>query len=247
MNVDLYHFEPNANGGKPIMALHEKGIAFTSHWVDLLQFEQHSPAYLQINPKGQVPTLVHNGIVITESTPMCEYIDDAFDGPPLRPAAPLERWRMRVWMRFADEYLGPSLSMTAWKRFIGPMMRLRNPDSLKAAVAAIPTEERRIAWSTTIYDGFTEEQITESMRRLAVSAARLEEALVQSPWLAGNSYSLADIVVFNMAAALPHIVSAHASATQTPRLLDWIKRVGDRPAIKAALALSRNSLRPLRG
>jgi glutathione S-transferase len=85
------------------------------------------------------------------------------------------------------------------------------------------------------------------MRRLAVSAARLEEALVQSPWLAGNSYSLADIVVFNMAAALPHIVPAHASPTQTPRLLDWIKRVGNRPAVKAALALSRNSLRPLRG
>jgi glutathione S-transferase len=136
--------------------------------------------------------------------------------------------------------------MTAWKRFIGPMMRKRDPAALNTAVAAIPTEERRIAWSTTIQDSFTEEQIAESMRRLSVSVARLERALGQSAWLAGGQYSLADIIVFNMAAALPRVVPADANPAQTPRLLEWIQRIGERPAIQAALALSRNSLRPLR-
>jgi glutathione S-transferase/GST-like protein len=246
MTVDLYHFEPNANGGRPIMALNEKGVPFNSHWIDLLNFQQHSPEYLKINPKGQVPTLVHDGVVITESTPMGEYIDEAFEGPPLRPPLPIERWRMRVWSRFADEYLGPSLSMTAWSRFIGPMMRARDPAALDRALEAIPTPERRIAWSTTIRDSFTPAQLAESMRRLGVAAERLEEALQAHPWLAGSTYSLADINVFNMAAALPRVTPDLANPQRTPRLLEWIHRIEERPAIKAALAFSRNSLRPLK-
>jgi glutathione S-transferase/GST-like protein len=246
MTVDLYHFEPNANGGKPIMALNEKGVPFTSHWIDLLHFQQHSAEYLKINPKGQVPTLVHDGIVITESTPMTEYIDEAFDGPPLRPQSPHERWRMRVWSRFADEYLGPSLSMTAWSRFIGPMMRQRDPNELKRALDAIPTAERRTAWTTTIQNSFTPAQLAESMRRIGAAANKLEEALREHPWLAGPTYSLADINVFNMAAALPRLMPDLANATRTPRLVEWIHRIEERPAIKAALALSRNSLRPVK-
>jgi len=246
MTVELYHFEPNANGGKPIMTLNEKGVPFRSHWVDLLNFQQHSADYLRVNPKGQVPTLVHAGVIITESTPMGEYIDEAFEGPPLRPEAPAERWRMRTWSRFADEYLGPSLSMTAWSRFIGPMMRQRDPAQLERALEAIPTQERRVAWSTTIRDSFTPAQLAESMRRLGVAADQLERALRETPWLAGSTYSLADINVFNMAAALPRVTPDLANAQRTPRLVEWIQRIEERPAIRAALALSRNSLRPLK-
>jgi len=242
--VELYHFEPNANGGKPIMALNEKGVPFVSHWVDLLNFQQHTPEYLRINPKGQVPALVHDGVVITESTPMGEYIDEAFDGPPLRPRDPLERWRMRMWSRFADEYLGPSLSMLGWSRGIVPLMRKKDPAELERALQAIPTEERRRAWSTTIHNTFTVAALEESQRRLAVSAARLDAQLREGPWLAGSTYSLADINVFNMAAALPHFMPAIVNEKATPHLLEWLLRVGSRPAIKAALALSRNSLRP---
>lgn len=243
--VDLYHFEPNANGGKALITLNEKGVPFRSHWIDLLHFQQHSPEYLKINPKGQVPTLIHDGVVITESTPMGEYIDEAFAGPPLRPRSPLERWRMRVWSRLADEYLGPSLSMTAWSRFIVPMMRQRDPLELERALAAIPTQERRIAWSTTIRNTFTPAQLAESLRRMGAAADQLERALGEHAWLAGSTYSLADINVFNMAAALPRVTPDLANVQRTPRLLEWIQCMEERPAVRAALALSRNSLRPL--
>lgn len=243
MTVDLYHFEPNANGGKPLIALQEKGVSFNSHWVDLLHWEQHRPDYLAINPKGQVPTLVHDGHVITESTPMCEYIDEAFEGPALRPADAAGRAHMRIWTRYADEYLGPSLSMVAWSRFIGPMMRQRAKEELKEAMAAIPTRERIKAWSTTINDSFAHEDIAESLRRIEVAASRIEERLTQAPWLAGDSYSLADIIVFNMAAGLPMFMPDEINTDKMPNLLAWIARVGARPAVKAALAYSRNSLR----
>ena len=40
MTVRLYHWEPNANSGKPMLALAEKGVDFESHYIELLKFDQ---------------------------------------------------------------------------------------------------------------------------------------------------------------------------------------------------------------
>ena len=73
--LELYHAEPVANSMKVLLCLKEKGIEFTSHYVDLLRFEQHQPEFVAINPNGQVPVLVHDGATITESTVINEYLD----------------------------------------------------------------------------------------------------------------------------------------------------------------------------
>ena len=70
MTVHLYHWEPNANSGKPMLALAEKGVDFESHYIDLLKFDQHQPEYLEINPDGTIPAMVHGDLVLTESTPI---------------------------------------------------------------------------------------------------------------------------------------------------------------------------------
>ena len=57
--LQLYHWEPNANSGKPMLALAEKGVAYESHYLDLLKFDQHQPDYLRINPDGTIPAMVH--------------------------------------------------------------------------------------------------------------------------------------------------------------------------------------------
>ena len=41
--VTLYHWEPNANSGKPMLALAEKGVAFDSHYIDMLSSTSTSP------------------------------------------------------------------------------------------------------------------------------------------------------------------------------------------------------------
>jgi glutathione S-transferase/GST-like protein len=85
--VTLYHWEPNANSGKPMLALMEKGVPFTSHYIDMLNFDQHKPDYLAINPQGTIPAMTHGGLVLVESTAIMEYVNAAFDGPDLCPAA----------------------------------------------------------------------------------------------------------------------------------------------------------------
>src|SRR5690606_2275275 len=158
-DLTLYHWEPNANSGKPMLTLVEKGVAFNSHYIDLLAFDQHKPDYLAINPMGTIPAMVHGGRLMNESTAIMEYVEEAFPGPALMPAGARDRWRVRWGMKFCDQWLGPSLSRLGWNVGIGPKVRERDPDELKAAIDRIPLPERRVAWRKAIYGLFSEAEL----------------------------------------------------------------------------------------
>jgi glutathione S-transferase len=68
-----------------------------------------SEEYRRKNPLGKIPALEVDGVVIPESAVICEYLEDAFPTPSLRPERPLERARMRLLVRFHDLYLTPPL------------------------------------------------------------------------------------------------------------------------------------------
>ena len=77
-----------------MLALYEKGLDFTPRFLDPAKFEHHEDWFKAINPRGQVPALDHDGQIITESTVICEYLEDAFpDAPKLRPDRPLRHRR----------------------------------------------------------------------------------------------------------------------------------------------------------
>lgn len=240
--LELYHWEPNANSGKPILALLEKGVPFTSHYTDLLNFDQHEPAYLAMNPDGTIPTLVHDGVTLTESSQMGEYIDAVFDGPPLRPADTVQRWRMRYWTKFFDNYFGPSLSMLGWSMFVGPVVSKRDPEELQRKIDRIPLKERRVAWETAIFNRFTPEQLAESTRRVHEGIAVLNSALVEFPYIAGPDYSLADINIFSMTYSLPLMQKDHANWEKAPAFMDWLRRLYARPAAAKCFAYGRTQL-----
>ncbi len=230
--LTLYHWEPNANSGKPMLTLAEKGVDYQSHYLDLLKFDQHQPEYLKINPDGTIPAMVHDGRVLTESTPMMEYIDEQFDGPALKPSDPAERWRMRWWMRFFDAYFAPSLSMIGWSVFVGPAARQRDPAELRAAIDRIPLESRRIAWRKALFNEFSEAELTESRRRVVFCIGVLENHLAKHTWIAGDSYSLGDINGFNLGYALPLSQPERCNDEKTPRIMEWLRRIYERPAAK---------------
>jgi GST-like protein len=224
-DVTLYHWEPNANSGKPMLALMEKGVAFDSHYLDLLNFDQHKPDYLAINPQGTIPAMRHRDRVLTESTAIMEYVNETFAGPPLMPANPRDRWRVRWWMKFMDQWLAPSFSMIGWNVFVGPAVRSKDPDELKAAIERIPLPERRTAWRKAIYGLFLEEQ-----------------ALGKREWLASDRYSLADVNGFNLAYALPLAQPKLSNDELTPNILRWLRAIYARPTTKACWGMGRTAM-----
>ena len=84
MPLTLYHFNNSVCSQKIRMVLREKGVDnWESVEVDLFTGKQFDPEYLKLNPKGVVPTLVHDGKVVTESTLIAEYLDEVFPDPPM--------------------------------------------------------------------------------------------------------------------------------------------------------------------
>ncbi len=124
MAVELYHFWSSVCSVRCRMALEEKGVPWESRYIDLFQFQQMEPEYLAINPAGVVPTLVHDGEPIRESTIINEYIDAAFDGPALVPADPVKAARMREFIHDCEEDF-PAIVKLTYVNYILPKLRNR--------------------------------------------------------------------------------------------------------------------------
>ena len=88
------------------MVLHEKGINFEVHEVDL---SNKSEEFLSVSPYGKVPVLRVNGASLYESNIVNEYLDEVYDSPRLMPENPEQRASVRSWMAFADDYFFPSV------------------------------------------------------------------------------------------------------------------------------------------
>jgi glutathione S-transferase len=235
--LDLYHAEPAANSMKCLLCLKEKGLEFTSHYVDLLRFEQHEPQFVQLNPNGQVPVLVHDGAVITESTVINEYLEDVFPEVPLRPQSPVERAQMRIWSKFVDEYFCPALSMWGWHLMVRRVAKSLSTNQLDQILERIPLKEQRDKWATVAGESFTEAQLADSKRKLAVSIERMERILAKSAWLGGATYSLADVNSYPMVASVPRMFPDIMNPAATPLACAWLDTMKARPAVQAALAM----------
>ncbi len=231
MTLTLYSFGPAANSLKPMLALYEKQLDFKIHKLDPSIFEHHEDWFKAINPNGQVPALDHDGAIITESTVICEYLEDCFpDQNPLRPADPLGRAEMRKWTKWVDEYFCWCVSTIGWERHIGNMARAIPDEEFEAKVARIPIPEQQTKWRNA-RKGFDQAVLDEEMRKIGVSVRKLEARLGESEWLAGNAYTLADICNFAIANGMQFGFAELVNAGDTPNLMSWMARIMARPAV----------------
>jgi maleylpyruvate isomerase len=78
------------------IALNLKGLAYENAFVHLRKGDQRSAPYLDVNPQALVPTLEDGPAVLTQSMAIVEYLDETHPTPPLLPASPAERARVRA-------------------------------------------------------------------------------------------------------------------------------------------------------
>jgi glutathione S-transferase len=236
--LKLYHAEPIANSLKSLIPLKEKGLEFESVYVDLHKFEQHSPWFVAINPEGQVPVLDHDGVIVTHTTVLNEYLEDAFpDAPPLRPADPLGKARMRYWNKFVDEHVMNYVSMHGWHRMVSVIARSIESGEFDKLLERIPLHEQREKWRTA-RSGFSESDLANATRKVEVAVDKVEQQLGLTPWLAGELFTLADINFFSHCGMMVQRLFPDIGVeTRAPRLLEWAQRVRERPGVQAALVM----------
>ncbi len=244
--IDLYHWEPNGVFLKPLMALEEKQAAYTSHWFDPTRFEQIAAVFpssvesqLQLEREG--PVLVADGATISSTFFMLEFLAEALPGPSLLPEAPYDRYRARAWGQFLGLQLGPSTSALGCALHLAPELARMDVTEARRRIEQIAPIERRNAW-LAVLDGAYDEYATSTFReRLKLPVGRIETTLAQAPWLAGPDYSIADIDAYALVDPLRELAPAVVNARSTPRILEWLDRIAERPATRAARARSRRA------
>src|SRR5262245_11717189 len=92
------------------IALAEKRVDCELAQVDVPAAQQLSPDFLKLNPFGQIPVLEDEGVVVSESIAILEYLEERFPEPALMPADAVSRALARQWMGWSNDYW-PS----AWK------------------------------------------------------------------------------------------------------------------------------------
>lgn len=233
--IELYHATHSTCSQKVRIALAEKGLEWKSHHLNLRRFEHLEPEFLKLNPAGVVPVLVDRGRVIRESLVINEYLDDAYPAAPLRPGSPLARARMREWTLYIAEEPTWAVKVPSFNKNIRPEIAGKyNGEQLEAIAARIPNRETAARWLKAAKDGFSQAEVQASLARLASTLDRMEDALADGPWLAGEDYSLADVDMapfVHRLAALGEDLMIGARV----RVADWYARVRARPAFRAAM------------
>lgn len=229
--LTLYHAAYSTCSQKVRLCLAEKKLEWKSHEVDLAGGEQTTPAYLEMNPNGVVPTLVHDGQAVIESSVICEFLDEVYPKPPLAPADPVERAAMRAWLRFIDEIPTPAIRVPSLSGAIKRRMAALSEDEFRKAVEAKPL--RKYTFQQLGQSGFSAAAVAEARDKLLLTISRMAQALERSAWLAGEMYSLADTCMTPMIQRLEDLGLEHYWSAE-PAVGDWLARVQARPSFEQA-------------
>lgn len=222
--LELYHHDTSVCAQKVRLVLAEKGVNWTGHIVDIRAGEQFAPAYTKLNPKAVVPTLVHDGQVIVESSVIAEYLDDTFPESPLKIEDPLSVARMRLWVKAVDEGLHAAVATLSFSIVLRDQLLELPADQLERHLAAIPDLARQTRQRMAVELGLESPALLDAVKLYDKALADLETALSSNDWAVGSTYTLADVALTPYVSRLDQLQMS-ALWENRPRVSDWYDRV----------------------
>ena len=231
--LELYHSINSVCAQKVRIALNEKGVVAEDR-IMTLRGDQYEPAYLKLNPNGVVPTLVHDGAPITESSLILYYIDEIFPELPLMPKAPSQRYRVRLYNKLIDEYLHNSCTILTFATAFRPAFLKMAPEAWQAEINKAPLKRRAQYKRSVIEHGLDSEFVIEALAQHKKLLSSMADSLKGGPYLAGDSFSNADCAVIPYILRL-ELLKLAGMWDRYPAIADWWLRMRTRPSVKAAI------------
>jgi len=228
----LYNAPQSTCSQRVRFVLNAKKLPFEEVKLDLLAGDQLKPDYLALNPNGVVPTLVHDGAVVIDSSVIVEYLDEVSPGPEsFTPKEPAERAAMRALMRFIDEMPAAAVRVPTFNLAFLPRFAAMSEEEFASFAESKPLrKEFMLAMGRK---GFSEKEMSTALDRLARTLVRMESAIGASggPWLQGARPTLADVAV------MPAIVRMADLGLDTmwkekPSIARWFDAIRAHPAFK---------------
>ena len=232
MRLVLYHGSISTCSQKVRLVLAEKGLAYEKVDVDVPAREHLTEAYLKLNPNGVVPTLVHDGRPVIDSSVICEYLDEVFPNPPLVPRDPVDRANMRAWMRYFEEVPTSAIRTPSYNRVLIRDFGAERSERLNDLRRRSPL--RRHFYEDLGPEGFSDTAYARSIERLSDCVRRVNSALADGrAFLLGASPTIADFVLLPSAVRMADIGLAELWRDH-PHLSAWFERMGKRPSFGQA-------------
>jgi len=231
--LELYHNINSVCAQKVRIALEEKGQQAEEH-VLTLRGDQNEPAYLKLNPSGVVPTLVHDGAPVVESSLILYYIDEIFPAPPLMPKPPLARLRVRLYNKLIDEYVHNSCTILTFATAFRPNFLKVTREVWLAEINKAPLKRRTEYKRSVIEHGLDSEFAGDALAQHRKLLAWMADSLASGPYLAGDSFSNAECAVIPYILRL-ELLKLDRLWADYPAIADWWARMRARPSVKAAI------------
>ncbi|EWS56238.1 MULTISPECIES: glutathione S-transferase family protein [unclassified Methylibium] len=232
--LELYTHPMSPCAQKVRIVLAEKKLEWIKHHVDLSQKENLRPEYLKLNPLGVVPTLVHDGRPVIESSVICEYLDDAYPVIRLKPSSAYALANMRLWMKHVDNKLHPSCGALQWPLVMRPALMEKGEEEREALLARIPEKPRRERQRRLVKFGLEAPDVVDAVHVYRRTILDMEAALAQHHWMVGDVFSLADVCL------APYFQTVlqfgwTAMYDDCPRVADWFSRCRERESYEGSV------------
>ncbi len=234
--IELFHYWDSFCSFKVRLCLAEKDLDFEGHHLNLMKFENLTADYIAINPKAVVPTLRHDGRVVTESSIINEYLDDAFPEISLRPSDPYERAQMRHWVRHEEDELFLAVRPASLNLMMKQVLGAYTEEELDEKLRLHPRQDRVAFLKETFKAPFDPKAVQKSRKMLETALARMEPQLARAPWLAGETYSLADVAAAPVVDRIIRLGMADLWS-ESAGVKAWVERLTTRPAYRRAAPL----------
>lgn len=233
--LHLFHFSGSTCSQKTRIFLQLKGIEWTGHHLNLARKEHHTAWYMGINPRGLVPTLIHDGKVIIESNDILEYLEAQFPERRLIPDDKADE--IRALLKAEDDLHMDIRALTM--RFMFPSFLTKRPESelkkyeeLGSGTVEGQVDSHKRAelkfWRDIVEHGkVTDEQAARAFNNFRAQFNSFEKTLADQPYLTGSEITLADIAWYIYAQRL--INSSYPLHKLHPAVGQWFDRLHSDP------------------
>ena len=236
--IHLLHYGASPSSQKVRILLNEKNLAWESHHVDLQKQQHVTSWFLRINPRGDVPVLVHDGDIHVDSNDIMEYVDALpseraafFPKPSEKRAYVREELAFQSSLRLGTRALTVKY-MPGEGRFIKDRQAL---DDYRKNGKRDLNRDMEIAWWQSAADnGVSREKLIESFATHRKALRRLEERLHNREWLYGNRISVLDIAWFT---TIHRLKILGYDLSRHPYLLSYYERLLLRTAFREEIQI----------
>ena len=231
--LHLYHAHISNCSARVRLLLEEKKIPWESHHIFLAKRENVTEEYFSINPKGVVPSLVHDGKIITESNDILIYLEKIFPNPSFRNVSSKKQLEIERWLKISGEAHMPGIkTFQYYKRNAKAMKKTEKEVALYRKLQKDPDYLAFHGKHDLPGQSFTSKDAEKAVTLMDGYFTEMEDILSHNQWLVENTYTLADI---SWSPSITTLKRGGYNFDAFPNLMAWYDRISEQPSFQASV------------